>query len=129
MRPTGHFSTSIIAIGILYYCNLILNPIYLFMFLIGNISIDFDIIFTQILKEKNHRRYLTHYLPFWVLISIIAYFVNLLIFFFSIGICYHLLFDWFDWGLPIIPHKQNSPLTPHLLKGHDKNLPESYFFY
>jgi hypothetical protein len=51
------------------------------------------------------------------LILILAYIKNaLLLFWICLGIVIHLTLDLIDWGLPILPHRSNSYLTPHILK-------------
>lgn len=123
MRPTGHLNSTTIALGIFNYFNSNLDIILSFVFLLGAIIIDFDYFLKKIFIETNHRRYFTHYLPFWISLSIIIIQLQIYVFlYFILGICFHILFDWFDWGLPMIPHKRNSSLTPHLLKIPNLNL-------
>ncbi|MHA2362962.1 MAG: hypothetical protein ACXAC7_03325 [Candidatus Hodarchaeales archaeon] len=118
MRPSGHLTTSISVIGIYFTLNPNTSWILGLFFLGGAIGIDFDIVFHYVIEEKNHRRYLTHYFPFWLIITFFTYYLNLSTwgFAFGLGICFHLLFDWFDWGLPFIPHSKKAYLTPHFLE-------------
>lgn len=129
MRPTGHLSASTIFIGFIYYFNPSTNITLVLAFLFGSLVIDIDYTFRFVLEEENHRTYFSHYLPFWLsLILIFSLFQVRLGIFFTAGAIFHLLFDWFDWGLPMVPHTHNSPLTPHLLKKPNKIMPESYYF-
>jgi len=98
---------------------LVLNVLW-FIGIVGGIFPDFDILFIFVDKNIEHRKLLTHslvpYLVFFVLINLIIYFTrfkkdtkNLLLIsnvVFFMGVCSHLLIDFFVGGLGLF-----SPIT------------------
>lgn len=128
MRPTAHLHFSLIIVFLLeMYSTNFLN-IYAVFLVCGSVFIDGDILLKIFFKERNHRRYVTHSILFWFILGVIFYLSKVYyLYFFTIGVMFHLLLDLVDWGLPLIPHLPNQKLTPHLLKrDDDENRKKAY---
>ena len=132
MRPSAHFHSAISMLGLIYIFNPSFSIFYSTLFIIGCLAIDLDFLWSLVSNSSsNHRLYITHYPLLYVLLLLLSYLLNLdyLIFLFA-GALYHLFFDWFDWGLPIIPFMSEKYMTPHLLhipEGRKMNSESDFF--
>ncbi len=128
MRPSGHLHTTTIALAFLFS---FLHNFSLFegvLFLLGSLLLDGDFFVSKkIFKIVNHREFITHSFLFYFGLIILCLMSHIILLWVFLGALYHLLFDLFDWGLPIIPFKHNTYFTPHLLKV-PSNLEEVFFF-
>ena len=130
MRPTGHIHSASIALALLLVYNDHISLTNMILFLCGSILVDIDIIFSYVSpSRKNHRKFLTHYPPIYLILILVFVFLEIssLVWFIG-GVLFHLCFDWFDWGLPYVPLYPNAKLTPHLLTEPVHVNDEMYFF-
>jgi hypothetical protein len=68
-------------------------------------------------KGSNHREFITHYPAFYLLLLLVASSLSsILLIWLFLGTLFHLVFDWFDWGLPVFPFTKKNISTPHLLQ-------------
>lgn len=125
MRSTAHLHSATIALLFIYHLNSQVDTLIGVFFLFGVMGLDADFILAKIVfKIQNHRDFITHNIFVYLILLPIAYSFNPYLFWLILGAIYHLLFDLFDWGLPLKP---TSIVTPHILI-----VPESkeevYFF-
>lgn len=115
MRPSGHLSSAII---VWILVSLFTHQVYFVnfcSFLIGTVFLDIDFLGKLFFHQKNHRRYITHYPLFWLIIGVLSYLFSLSeLFWFSCGALTHLLTDFIDWGIPLAP-TSSAELLPHIL--------------
>ena len=128
MRPSGHLHSTSIGLAFLFtviHSFTIINGV---LFLSGSLLLDGDFFVSKkIFNIPNHREFITHAIVLYIMLSIVCYIIHLDLIWLFLGAFYHLCFDLFDWGLPILPFKITTYVTPHLLTI-PSNLDEIYFF-
>ncbi|MFW9995726.1 MAG: metal-dependent hydrolase [Candidatus Odinarchaeota archaeon] len=99
MMPYSHFFSAIIVARLLQ-----LEPLVTQVFIIAAVIPDLDYI-PGIIYKRNHREYPPHYFILWFLTMVVAMiFSSEILFIFSAGGLFHLLFDLIDWGMkPLQP--------------------------
>ena len=128
MRPSGHAHATTIALALLYFFISNFNLLEAILFLSGSLLLDGDFVVTKIIfKMKNHRDFITHSYLIYLILIILSYIFHLIFIWLFLGALYHLCFDVFDWGLPILPFNPDLYVTPHLLIV-PSQLEEVYFF-
>jgi len=141
MHINIHIAIGIIFTSVLHYFFKFNLFEYVFIMILSFIC-DFDIFFSKIAKNHNHRLFITHsIIPSIALIIVgfilIIYFNNYVIFLGGLSYLFHILIDTFDWGTNVFyfPKKQTGF---KLLVSNEENkniqyylsqykLPESYF--
>ena len=128
MRPSGHLHSTSIGLAFLFtlfHSFTLINGVF---FLSGSLLLDGDFFVSKkFFNIANHRDFITHSILLYVVLIIVCYIGNLDLIWLFLGSFYHLCFDLFDWGLPILPFKIITYVTPHLLTI-PSNLDEIYFF-
>lgn len=125
MRTSGHLHSTTIALVFILHFNTSVTVFEGLLFLIGSIFLDGDyIIAKMVFKVENHRNFITHSTIFYFVLIFFTILLHSFLFWLFAGSLFHLVFDVFDWGLPLLP---NRFFTPHLLEV-PVNKKEIYFF-
>ena len=125
MRSSGHLHSTTIALVFIFIINTSITLLEGSLFLIGALLLDGDFyISKKIFKIENHRNFPTHSVFLYLILLPLTLLIHSILFWLFAGCFFHLFFDIFDWGLPIIPEKI---VTPHLLQV-PANKEEQYFF-
>ena len=125
MRPSGHIHSAVITTFIIFKLNPSVDILSGACFIIGVMLLDADFILAlSNLGPDNHREFISHNIFLYIILVPFAFLVNNYLFWLIFGCLFHLLFDLFDWGLPLRP---TTFVTPHILQV-PENKQESYFF-
>lgn len=128
MRPSGHLHSTSIALAIFFTINNSFTVLEGVLFLSGALLLDGDFFVSKFLFHiNNHRNFITHSVVFYIILIFLTYVTHSLLIWLFLGAFYHLCFDIFDWGIPLVPFKTNTFVTPHLLQV-PAQLDEVYFF-
>ena len=128
MRPSGHVHSTTIALALLFGFMHSFTQLQGFLFLLGSLLLDNDYhISKRIFKQANHRDFITHSILFYLILIPLCFLGHLEIIWLFIGAFFHLSFDLLDWGLPLLPFRPNTYITPHLLTV-PSQIDEIYFF-
>lgn len=128
MRPSGHLHSTVIALALLYHFIPSFSLLEGALFLAGAVLLDGDFIVSKkFFHMGNHRMFLTHSMPFFVILILISLFTHFILLWLFLGALYHLSFDIFDWGIPIVPFQADTFFTPHILQVPPRS-DEKYFF-
>ena len=85
------------------------EPLFLLLFILGNIIPDIDLIFSRFSKYKNHRKLLTHFPSIYLIGSILSFLISIPTFWVFLGCFLHTLTDILDFEIyPLAPICTNS---------------------
>jgi len=125
LRASGHLHSTTTFVMILFQFNTSLTVLEGALFLIGAMLLDGDFFVSKFFfKIPNHRNFITHAPLLYVILLPLTYLVNPILVWLTCGAIFHLLFDVFDWGLPLKP---TTMVTPHILQV-PPITEEKYFF-
>lgn len=128
MRPSGHLHSTTIALAIIYQFIPSFSILEGVLFFSGVMLLDGDFIVSRKLFHiQNHRLFITHSILLYIILIILSFSTHVILFWLFLGAFYHLCFDVFDWGIPLIPFQTETYFTPHLLQV-PPQLDEIYFF-
>lgn len=118
MRPTGHVHSASLVLVFFYHSISNFQELYALFFLLGVMIVDLDGLYVILFKKRlNHRMFLSHYPGLYLILLFLTYLTNNeVLSWLLVGILYHLVFDTFDWGLPLFPFNKHNIITPHLLQ-------------
>jgi len=102
MMPHVHFLLGLSCANILAIFHV--EPLFLLLFILGNIIPDIDFIFSRFSKYKNHRKLLTHFPSIYLIGSILSFFISIPTFWVFLGCFLHTLIDILDFEIyPLAP--------------------------
>ena len=117
MRPSGHLHSTAIALAIFFTLNQSFTVFEGFLFLSGALLLDGDFFVSKFLFHvANHRNFITHSVVFYLILIFLSFVSHSVFIWLFLGALYHLCFDIFDWGIPLVPFKTSTFVTPHLLQ-------------